>query len=95
VSGTGWFHLLGLTWRSLVSGLGRDSIRRKDPGRDFQRWHGFVDLLVGYQIERAPDAKAGVFLDMSIDHGGTDVFMAEEILYAADVAAFFEQVCGK
>jgi hypothetical protein len=45
-----------------------------------------------WNIEGASDAKAGAILYMRIDHGSTQVFVAEEFLYCSDIAAFFEEV---
>jgi len=32
---------------------------------------------------------------VGVDHGGFDVFMAEEFLYGADIVAVLEKMCGE
>ncbi len=46
-------------------------------------------------VGRAADAEWTTVQYMSIDHGGSDVVVAEQFLNRADVMATFEQVSGK
>ena len=52
--------------------------------------------FVGWQtVERADGAGGADRADMSIDHGGTDVGVAEQFLDGSDVDAVFEQMGGE
>jgi hypothetical protein len=46
-------------------------------------------------IQRRTHPQAGLFHDVSVNHGGRDVFVSEEILEGADVRAGFQKVGGK
>ncbi len=43
-------------------------------------------------IQRALDGKGAAFHHMGVDHGGADVFVAEQFLDCADVVAGLKQV---
>ncbi len=46
-------------------------------------------------IERTAHAEAGFIQNMGIDHGGGEVFMAEQFLDGADIVAVLEQMGGE
>ena len=46
-------------------------------------------------VERASDGEAAALEDMGVDHGGFDIFVAEQFLNGADVVAVLEQMGGK
>ena len=48
------------------------------------------EATVPETVERAADAAATAVEDVGVDHGGLDVFVAEELLYGADIVAALE-----
>ena len=46
-------------------------------------------------IERAANAQWPLVEDVGIDHGGADIFVAEEFLDGANVVAVFEEMGGE
>ena len=43
-------------------------------------------------VQGTPDPSATLVQDMGVDHGGADVFVAEELLDGTDVVAVFQEV---
>jgi hypothetical protein len=43
-------------------------------------------------IDGAPDAPSAPVQDMSIDHGGLDVFVTEQLLYGPDIVPVFQEM---
>ena len=46
-------------------------------------------------VHGTANSRGAAVQDMSVDHGGLDVAVAEEFLDGADIVAVFEQVGGK
>ena len=46
-------------------------------------------------IQRAFDRQSAALEDVGVDHGGTDIFMAEEFLNGADVVPVLEEMGGE
>ncbi len=49
----------------------------------------------GLGVEGGFDGEAAALKDVGVDHGGFDVFVAEEFLDGADVVSVLEEVCGE
>ena len=49
----------------------------------------------GARVEGAGDGERAGLEDVSVDHGGGDVLVAEQLLHSADVAALFQQMRGE
>ncbi len=60
----------------------------------FADWSRVIPIWVACEnlIERAPDTEAAAVEDVGVDHGRTDVAVAEELLDGSDVVARFQEV---
>ncbi len=58
-------------------------------------WHAEVDYRRGDLVEGAADGQAAPLEDVGVDHGGLEVFVAEQVLDGADVVTALQQVGGK
>jgi hypothetical protein len=77
-------------------GFGRQDSSVIDEGsRHWGGGSGHVTDLSSQEIERATDAQGALVEDVSVDHGGADVLVAQEFLDGPDVLARFEQVRGE
>ena len=59
------------------------------------RWERSLCFQDWRVIERGSDTEARAILHVGIDHCCAQVFVAEEFLHGADIAALFEEVCGE
>ncbi len=58
-------------------------------------WFRFGFCFIAQSIERAGDFADAVAQHMGIDHGRSDIFMAQQLLDRADIHARFQQVSGE
>ena len=63
-------------------------------------WVGSVSVSMPWgswlkPVEGAADSVSSAVEDVGVDHGGLDVFVAEELLYGPDIVTALEQMGGE